>query len=362
VFHGNATGVAMTPARVLEGAVVDRFGSSVASAGDVDGDGFADLLVGAPGAETASVYHGSATGVAMTPASILEGATDGDGFGTSVASAGDVDGDGFSDLVVGAYWASPGGRDRAGTASVYHGSATGVALTPALVLGGAVSGDCFGFSVASAGDVNGDGFADLVVGANHASPGRRREAGTASVFHGSASGVARTASRVLEGAAAGDLFGGSVASAGDADCDGFADLIVGANHASPGGRSAAGTASVFHGSASGVVMTAVRVLEGDAADDAFGRSVASGGDVDGDGFTDIVVGAWGAERAYVFQGSATGVAMTNVRVLGGVVAANHFGWSVASGGDVTGYGIANLVVMCRQSPPASEAPDAFRAT
>jgi hypothetical protein len=303
VFHGSATGVAAAPARLLEGAAAgDNFGISVASAGDVNGDGFADLVVGAPGASpggrslagTASVFHGSATGVAAAPARLLEGTAAGDYFGRSVASAGDVNGDGFADLVVGAYGADPGGRSLAGTASVFHGSATGVAAAPARLLEGAAAGDAFGSSVASAGDVNGDGFADLVVGADGADPGGRMQAGTASVFHGSATGVAAAPARLLEGAAAGDNFGRSVASAGDVNGDGFADLVVGADGADPGGRIYAGTASVFHGSATGVAAAPARLLEGAAAFDSFGISVASAGDVNGDRCIDFATTGHGA--------------------------------------------------------------------
>jgi hypothetical protein len=159
------------------------------------------------------VFLGSAFGVGATPARVLEGAAAIDLFGSSVASAGDVNGDGYADLVVGAPLADPGGRTQAGTASVYLGSASGVATTPARVLEGGAWWDRFGWSVASAGDVNGDGYADLLVGAPLADPGRRFEAGTASVYLGSASGVAATPARVLEGAAERDGFGQSVASA-----------------------------------------------------------------------------------------------------------------------------------------------------
>jgi hypothetical protein len=187
----------------------------------VNGDGFADLVVGAylgdPGGRTdvgsASVFHGSASGVATVPARVLEGGAQFDGFGRSVASAGDVNGDGFSDLVVGAYAAAPGGRTDAGSASVFHGSASGVTTAPVRVLEGVAGRDFFGRSVASAGDVNGDGLGDLVVGAGGADPGGRMEAGSASVFHGNATGIATTPARVLDGAAAGDSFGLSVASA-----------------------------------------------------------------------------------------------------------------------------------------------------
>ncbi len=388
VFYGSATwtrpvaGTARTPDRLLEGvASGDMFGWSVAGVGDVDGDGYADLVVGArsadpggrSGAGTASVFYGSATwtqpaaGSARSPDRLLEGASVDDDFGGTVASAGDVNGDGYADLVVGAAGADPGGRASAGTASVYYGSATwtqpapGTACIPDRLLEGATPHDSFNLSMASAGDVNGDGYADLVVGAVGADPGGRVGAGTASVYYGSATwtqpaaGTARTPDRLLEGAVAGDEFGTSVASAGDVNGDGYADLVIGAYLADPGGRTSAGTASVFYGSATwtqpaaGIARTPDRLIEGARAGDAFGWSGAGAGDVNGDGYADLIVGARSADpggrdyagTASVFHGGATwiqpatGTARAPDRLLEGAAAADDFGVSVASATEVT---------------------------
>jgi hypothetical protein len=234
---------------------------------------------------------------------VLEGVTARDEFGYSVASAGDVNGDGYADLVVGAPGADPGGRMYAGTASVFLGSASGVAARPARVLEGADERDWFGFSVASAGDVNGDGYADLIVGAPGPVPYDVR-AGTASVFLGSASGVAATPARVLEGADAEGAFGLSVASAGDVNGDGYADLVVGA----PGDTSwfwgvhdRAGSVSVFLGGAYGISAMPARVLAGAAVGDRFGWSVASARDGNGDGYVDLIVGALRGVPAFLIR-------------------------------------------------------------
>ncbi len=361
VFHGSAAGVLQTVARVLEGvAANDLFGCSVAHAGDVNGDGFGDLIVGAyqaaPGgrldAGAASVFHGSEGGISVSPSQVLEGAVASDLFGSSVAGAGDVNGDGFSDIVVGAFNASPGGRGNAGTASVFHGSATGVLRDPAIVLEGVSANERFGFSVAGAGDLNGDRLSDLVVGAYQAAPGGRRDAGRASVFQGSAMGIQMSPTQVLDGVAATDQFGFSVASAGDLNGDGFGDLIVGAIQTDPGGRGNTGRASVFHGSAMGVSRIAMRVLEGVAPGGLFGFSVSSARDLNGDGFGDLVVGAQAAASggrsfagtASVFYGAAMGVPMTPTRVIEGVRANDRLGYSVAGAGDVNGDGFADIVV------------------
>jgi hypothetical protein len=172
----------------------------------------------------ASVYHGGATGVATVPFRVLEGTTTDGRFGASVAGTGDVDGDGYADLVVGAPLAGPGGRQNAGTASLFHGGATGVVLRPARVLEGAVMLEHLGASLAGAGDVNGDGFADLVVGAPNANPGGRSWAGTANVFLGGARGLAMTPTCILEGTSEFDQFGFSVARTENGPGDGLAAL------------------------------------------------------------------------------------------------------------------------------------------
>ena len=170
---------------------------------------------------------------------------------------------------------------------------------PIYTFTGEGGGDLFGWSVASAGDVNKDGFDDLIVGAviNDASG---FQAGRAYVY----SGLNGDTLYVFTGEAAGDRFGHSVASAGDVNNDGFDDLIVGA-YLNDAGGSDAGRAYVFSGQTGDTLYT----FAGEAAEDRFGYSVASAGDVDNDGFDDLIVGAiWNDAggkdfgRAYVFSG------------------------------------------------------------
>ncbi|HEX9656928.1 MAG TPA: FG-GAP-like repeat-containing protein [Bacteroidota bacterium] len=328
--------------RFFTGAVAsDQFGFSVASAGDVNGDGYTDVIVGAPfndaggnSAGRAYIYFGG-TIINTIADVILTGVAAGDQFGVSVASAGDVNGDGYQDIVVGANLAT---TTDTGKAYIYFGG-TIIKTIADVILTGVAAGDHFGISVASAGDVDGDGYQDIVVGANLATTGK------AYIYFGGAI-MNSIIDVTLTGAAAADLFGVSVASAGDVNGDGYSDVIVGAPFA---GAPDAGKAYIYLGGAAmdntpDVTLTAV------AASDRFGFSVAGAGDVNGDGYSDVIVGAQNndaggadAGRAYVFFGSAS---MDNIAdvILTGAAALDQFGYSVAGAGDVNGDGYADVIV------------------
>ena len=165
-------------------------------------------LRGTAGARTSAAT--SATWLIHAPAMDNSGAID-----SSQHAHLDVNADGFDDVVVGAPQASPGGRTGAGTATIFLGGASGISTTPARVLEGVAVDDHFGFDAENAGDVNGDGFGDVIVGANAADPNRRLDSGSAYVYYGSLGGVVPTGPAVLDGVANNDAFGQAVASAGD---------------------------------------------------------------------------------------------------------------------------------------------------
>jgi hypothetical protein len=310
------------------------FGGAVAGAGDVNGDGYADVIVGAEEYDAGSlnegaafVFLGSATGVADgnpgTAATQLESNQSGALFGTSVAAAGDVNGDGYADVIVGAQAYDNGQADE-GAAFVFLGSASGIAdSNPASADVAQLEADqataVFGGAVAGAGDVNGDGYADVIVGSEEYNAPSLNE-GAAFVFLGSASGIAdgnpaSAGVAQLESDQTGALLGTSVAGAGDVNGDGYADVIVGAE-AYDAGHVDEGAAFVFLGGAVGVgdgtPATASAQIESDQAG-ALLAHVAGAGDVNGDGFADVIVGAeeydagqTGEGAAFVFLGNGGG--------------------------------------------------------
>ena len=350
VFHGGRKVDAKSDLAFGGQTAGDLFGVSAALAGDVNKDGFPDVIVGAhendaggANAGRAYVYFGGPSGDTK-PDVVLTGETAGDAFGYAVASAGDVNGDGFSDVAVGAYenGDQAGGRGRV---YVYFGGSRMDNLSD-LIFSGQAGGDYFGISVAGAGDVNGDRFDDVIVGAYQSDAGGV-DAGRAYLFFGGPHADDRP-DLVLTGTGVRDAFGFSVAGAGDFNRDGFADVIVGAYHNDAGGADA-GRAYVYFGGAR-PDDRADLVLTGEAAGDAFGYSVAGMGDANGDGFADIIVGAYGndaggsaAGRAYVYFGGSAPDAVSDFTVTGEATLDN-LGYAVSGAGDVDGDGLADAVV------------------
>ena len=235
----------------------------------MNGDGKADFIAGAHAASTSGKDSvGSAFVYSGANVSLLyrkDGAATGDEFGISVSGAGDVNGDGKAHFIGGAWAASPGGKNAAGSAYVYSG-ADGSLLYQK---DGAATGDILGISVSGAGDVNRDGKSDFMVGAPGADPGGRAGAGSVYVYSGADGSLLYQ----KDGAVAGDQLGSSVSTAGDVNGDGKTDFIVGAPNADPGGKADAGSVYVY----SGADGSLIHQEDGAAAGDQFGGAVASAG-------------------------------------------------------------------------------------
>jgi hypothetical protein len=341
-----------------------QWGASVAFAGDVDGDGFPELLIGAPGYDRgdpdeglALLYAGGAAGlgpdaVPGTPTVwFTDGNQPGAAHGAAVAGAGDVNGDGYADVLVGAPGFDNGATDE-GRAALYLGGPTGLATTPAWTAEGNNAGAHFGAAVASAGDVNGDGYADLIVGAWGFRQSALLAAGRVFVYLGSNAGPSLTPNWSVQGTEDDARFGWAVASAGDVNGDGYSDVIIGAPHAD-GGASNEGGAFVYLGSATGLALTPAWTAGGGQIDAAFGHAVAGAGDVNGDGYADVLVGAprfngaaLDSGDARFYAGSAAGPSATPDWTLQGeALPANlEAGFAVSTAGDVNADGFMDLMV------------------
>ena len=314
----------------------EYFGISVSGAGDVNGDGYADLIVGAHGDDPNGSLSGSARVFSGLNGSILytfNGDGAGDQFGKAVSGAGDVNGDGYADLIVGAFLDDnaviSGAPGDSGSARVFSGVDGSILYT----FNGDVRYDHLGRSVSGAGDVNGDGYADLIVGADGFGTN-----GGSRVFSGADGSILYT----FSGDGSADFFGISVSGAGDVNGDGYADLIVGAHGDDPNG-SLSGSARVFSGLNGSILYT----FNGDGAGDQFGKAVSGAGDVNGDGYADLIVGAHLDNNNGFSSGSArvfSGVDGSILYTFNGDGAGDEFGKSVSAAGDVNGDGHTDLIV------------------
>ncbi|HEY0978749.1 MAG TPA: integrin alpha, partial [Flavobacteriales bacterium] len=269
------------------------------------GDGYSDVLLGAyllGDHGRAYAFHGSATGLPATPQWTADGATQ-SFYGSSVSLAGDVDGDGYDDVIIGAPLHDDGADANQGAAFVYHGSSAGLSNVPGWTRIGEQHGEQFGISVSYAGDVNGDGYSDVIIGA-YLYDNAQQDVGRAHVFHGSpAGGLPASANTIIEGLLPGSRMGMSVCAAGDVNGDGYGDVVVGTPRMSMF-YVEQGMASIHQGSAAGVSAVATTNVHGAMAGAHFGTAVALAGDVNGDGYGDIVAGATGHTVGFTDEGGA----------------------------------------------------------
>ncbi|HET90443.1 MAG TPA: hypothetical protein ENN99_06870 [Chloroflexi bacterium] len=362
VYYGGPAGLTPSPAPwiAVGGQENAHLGAAVSTAGDVDGDGYSEVIIGAPDLDGGAVfiYYGSADGLSAEPDWTVWSDQPGARFGAAVATAGDVNGDGFSDVAIGAP-----GYDLTGTVTltdagqvrVYHGSAAGLAAGPASwVSGGGQAGSGFGAALSTAGDVNGDGYADLLIGApNYTLHGTATltQTGQASIYYGSPTGLAAAGGWSVTGDQAGAHWGAALSTAGDVNSDGYADLIIGAP-GYDGVQPDEGAVYVYYGSPAGPGPTPTWSVHPTRQENAhFGIAVATAGDVNGDGHSDLAIGAPGYDNgqtdeggAFVYHGHPDGLSTTPAWSTSGQQAGMLLGWSVALAGDVNGDGFGDLIV------------------
>ncbi len=282
LYLGSTAGIDPVPSATLRELGASEYGNCVTSAGDVNGDGYGDVVVsGNGGGGGAWLYLGGEGGLSTLAATRLINPVGGlDGFGAAASSAGDVDGDGYADVIIGA----PETDHHVGAAYIFRGGPTGLTALPTVTLAGVDGpGAGFGQAVASAGDVNGDGFADVLIGAS----GVADNVGRAYLLLGSATGLQTTqVTRFVGPDGVDGRFGAALASADDLNGDGYADFVVGTyrlNGFTP-------RAYVYLGGTGPISTIPSVTLVGPAGSGTFGSAVASAGDVNGDGYADLAVG------------------------------------------------------------------------
>ncbi|MCA9492640.1 MAG: FG-GAP repeat protein [Myxococcales bacterium] len=351
VFYGSSVGLPATPDWRMEGGqAYATAGSCAANAGDVNGDGYEDLLVGLSGYDhpqsdegAAVLYLGGPNGLAASPSWAVESDVQYAELGRGLAGVGDVDEDGYDDVLIGAPWLD-GARPGSGRVQLHRGGPNGLAQAPAWVDEADDTYSSFGFAVGG-GDVNGDGYVDLLVGAYSYG---RHDGGAAFVYLGGPAGPSLTPDWRVVDPQGNAEFGASLVAL-DVNADGYDDVAVGADRHENGERRE-GVAVLFLGSPNGPSTTPDWTAESNQASAEFGWSLA-GGDIDGDGFDDLAVGSpqssfgEAAEGAVsVYLGSAAGLAAAPVVRLESNQADAGFGSSVVLGADTDGDGVGELVV------------------
>ena len=331
----------------------DSFGASVTGAGDVNGDGIPDFLVGAPAARgvsgitgTVSLFLGNSDSIFTQPDLVFEGEVAGDAFGFAIAAAGDVNGDGYDDFLVGAP-RNDGTALDAGRVYLFRGGTT-LSEVPARSWDGDLAGAHYGASLAGGFDFNHDGFSDFAAGAPESNQNATRS-GQVKIYLGASniSAISQPVAFRFTGDQANWALGWSMDAAGDLDGDLYDDLIVGAPQ--PFDLNS-GRAVIWFGQSSTISIPSRLVLTGEVGSDRFGYSVSGAGDRNQDGYDEVIIGAPGHDSqgfdkgaAYVYLGGINVNAIADWKTVGGA-ALDSLGYAVDGGRDVDGDQIPDLAI------------------
>ena len=329
------------------------FGYAIAFAGDVNYDGYGDVIVGAPNYDNGFtdegavfLYYGSSTGLNSTPAWSYTCKKTNCQLGYSLDRGGKLNNDNYGDFIVGApYYTN--GQNAEGAVMVFHGTATTPATTPNRILEPNIAGIHFGMAVSGNAKFNNDTYNDIAVGAPHY-VGTISNQGAVYVFWGSTSGVATTIRNTLTPGVINAEFGQSLKVLGDVNADGYSDLVVSAPSLS-NGNTDEGKAFLYLGSASGLSNTVTWTGEINIDNANYGETI-QGADINHDGKTDLVVGAPKYSGAYNYQG-AVFVYYSNGTSFGNSPDVSFYGtheWEYFGGGlfcgDVNGDSFAEIII------------------
>lgn len=353
LYYGTATGVSATAAWTYESNQINaQLGSSISGAGDVNNDGYDDVIIAAKLFDNGQidegkvfVFYGSVTGLSATPNWTKEINKTNNYFGYDVADAGDVNNDGYDDILI-SVASYDAGFSHVGIVFLYLGSATGLNSSASWNASDYDGESNYGYSLSAAGDVNGDGFDDVIVGAYATGFDGQ---GCVYVFHGKPGGLQNTSAWVDCGGPDGALQGRSISSAGDVNGDGYYDIII--NSTEGDGDENTPVISLFHGSAIGLSESPNWLLvSGDFGGVFNWANVSGGGDVNNDGYSDIILGSSGYDNGqtnegaiYVFTGSADGIPGSTSWISESNQANAYLGSEVANAGDINGDGYDDII-------------------
>lgn len=341
------TAVELKYTSTLESSIKgDRLGATVVPAGDVNGDGYMDMLICAEGSYSTADYAGEVylflggKNFNSQPKLTIKGEKSGDHFGSSATALGDINGDGYADFAIAADRNDENGTD-AGKVYIYFGGKS-LDDTADVVITGDRANNWFGNSISGGQDVNSDGKPDLLVGAPY---GGRKYSGAVYLYLGG--GDWQKPALILTGENAGDSYGSKVAMLGDVNGDGVSDFAVAAVYADADNVVDGGVVYIYTGG-SVISQKPAAVFKGNVPREQMGYNICSPGDVTGDGINDILVGApgggpGGIGAAYIFAGGKI-IRPEPARKYIGHHQNDLFGVAVSGAGDFNGDGINDIMI------------------